>query len=168
MTDSDIAKTEDWFRRAIPQPSNKNFHTQLGCHLEEVAEMLEQLDSPYPLIRAALAQTRTQVEQLGNLLKGSNDLIEIRDEVEFMDSLQDQIVTAVGTGYMKGYDMAGGHGETNRSNFSKFDVQGSPILNEQLKIQKGPGYFKPNLLPFLKEKPNDPSNGYEPVGSGTA
>lgn len=153
MSDSDLTKTEEWFRRAIPQPSNKNFHTQLGCHLEEIAEMLEQLDSPYLLLSVALKQTRLQVQQLGNLLKGSNDLIEIRDEVEFMDALQDQIVTAVGTGYMKGYAMAEGHGEVNRSNFSKFDEDGSPIFNEQMKIQKGPGYFKPNLQPFLKETP---------------
>lgn len=151
MNDSDLGRTEEWFRRAVPQPTNKNFHTQLGCHLEEFAEMLEQLDSPYSFIKKAIERTRLQVQQLGNIMKEFDNLLEIRDEVEFLDALQDQIVTAVGTGYMKGYDMSSAHGEVNRSNYSKFDEDGNPIFNEQLKIQKGPGYFKPNLQPFLKE-----------------
>lgn len=43
--DTDIDKTYQWFREVYPWPSTKNFHTQLGVHFEEVAEMLESFSS---------------------------------------------------------------------------------------------------------------------------
>lgn len=35
-----IAAIKQWFTKAIPTPTDKNRAVQLGCHFEEVAEML--------------------------------------------------------------------------------------------------------------------------------
>ena len=38
--------------------------------------------------------------------------------------------------------------EVNRSNWSKF-VDGNPVFDENMKIVKGPNYFKPDLSKFF-------------------
>lgn len=35
-----IESIELWHKRARPEPTDKDFNVQLGCHLEEVVEML--------------------------------------------------------------------------------------------------------------------------------
>lgn len=47
-------------------------------------------------------------------------------------------------------DFYGAFNEVQRSNLSKLGADGKPIYNEAGKIQKGPNYSEPNLLPFLK------------------
>jgi len=39
--------------------------------------------------------------------------------------------------------------EIQASNMSKLDSDGKPILREDGKILKGPGYFKPDLSKFI-------------------
>lgn len=48
------------------------------------------------------------------------------DKKALLDALCDQIVTALGVGYMMGFDMEGALAEVNRSNYTKFttDEQG--------------------------------------------
>ena len=60
-------------------------------------------------------------------------------------SLCDQIVTAVGVAHCAGMKIVDGLHEVNRSNWSKFDENGEPILDETRKIIKGPNYTKPDL-----------------------
>lgn len=149
VTDSDLARTQEWFETAIPEPGKKNFSTQLGVHLEEIGEMFTQLSSDDTEIRQRMRFLEGFLTGFALVLKKTDAEIIVTDEKEFCDALNDQIVTAVGTGYMRGYDMPGSHGEVNRSNFSKFDENGNPILDSNKKIQKGLNYFKPNLTPYL-------------------
>ena len=87
-------------------------------------------------------------------LKGVESIDE-NQAVEILDSLCDQIVTAIGVGYMMGFDMVGALQEVNLSNWSKFDENGNPIFNENGKIVKGENYFKPDLAKFLKAGENE-------------
>lgn len=147
--DSDIARTAEWFKKAIPNPVSKNFHTQVGVHFEEVAEMMAALSSNDEGTRMALHYVKEAVKGLAEHLKASDNVLIVTDPKEFFDGLLDQIVTATGVAHMRGHDIAGGLAEVNRSNFSKFDENGNPILDNNLKVMKGPSYFKPNLEPYL-------------------
>jgi len=40
--------------------------------------------------------------------------------------------------------------EIQESNMSKLGEDGKPILREDGKILKGPGYFRPNISKFIK------------------
>ena len=151
MSDSDVQKTVDFFSKAYPDPKTKNFHTQLGVHFEEIGEMMDELTGLNPTSQYVLDNIKTAVKGFAQYLKENDNIYEVKLEnrVGFLDGLCDQIVTATGVGYMAGMDMVGGFGEVNQSNASKFDENGSPILDSNLKMVKGPNYFKANLEPFV-------------------
>jgi hypothetical protein len=93
-------------------------------------------------------QQNWDVEELQEMeieLKNGELLANITDRKEFLDSLADQVVTAVGAGYCAGMKTADAVAAVNRSNYSKFDKNGYPIFNKQGKIAKGADYAPPNL-----------------------
>lgn len=147
-----LLDTKTWFQKAVPEPSKKNFTTQLGVHYEEVVESLEELGANSTPVALLIHQAKTALSALADALKADEGSIVVPEGEQallFLDALCDQIVTATGTGHMLGYDMVGAMTEVNRSNFSKFDEQGNPIFNENKKIMKGPAYSKPVLAPYL-------------------
>ena len=154
--DSDIRRTVAFFEKAYPQPLDGNFHTQLGVHFEEIAEMVETLRGNDRLTQALLTQVLVATTALSMHLKGNAGAVSITDRISFLDGLCDQLVTATGTGYMAQMDIAGGFGEVNRSNFSKFGINGEPILDNNKKLAKGPYYFKPNLKASASVPPDRP------------
>lgn len=144
-----VQKAVLWFQTCYPEPKIKNLTTQLGVHFEEVAEMLDTLDSDTPALRALINDTAELLEILSNHLKQTNSGITIKCRKELLDALCDQIVTASGVGHMIGLDVAGGMQEVNRSNFSKFDENGNPIFDENKKVRKSALYTPPDLNPFI-------------------
>jgi len=144
-----IQRILDWFDEAKPEPSEKDFSVQLGVHIEEVVEMLNCFITEDIDIAMALGNAIHCLNVLSESLKANEGLIEINDPLGFLDSLNDQVVTAVGTAKFAGYDFLGSIKEVNDSNYSKF-VDGKAVFNEQGKIAKGPNYFKPDLQPFLQ------------------
>lgn len=138
----------NWFKKAVPEPNNKNIHTQLGVHFEEVAEMLLALsgddDQTEVLLHNAYLANHLLAEHLKNNVGALNLDMTTESKVELLDALCDQIVTATGVGYMLGMNLPMALEEVNASNYSKF-VNGEPIFNENKKIMKGPNYFKPSL-----------------------
>lgn len=150
MTSSSVctlANTEAWFRKAVPNPTSKNISTQIGCHLEEVAEMLNAITSNYPERASQIDALRAAIDHVGNLLKKDNKIV-IKDSVELLDSLADQIVTATGVGTFLGMNVPGALAEVNRSNYSKFE-DGEPVFNENKKVMKGKDYTPPDLTPYI-------------------
>jgi hypothetical protein len=139
-----------WFQRARPNPSSKDFHSQLGVHYEEVVESLQALDGKDPYTTGLIAQAEMHLHLLAEHLKASDNVVQPTDEVLFLDSLCDQIVTATGVGHTRGYEIIGAMNEVNRSNFSKFDDNGMPLYNENRKVIKGPNYSKANLTPYVR------------------
>lgn len=151
MSDSDIQKTVDFFSKAFPEPKSKNIHTQLGVHYEEIAEMTRALKGVDQKTQFLINMVSDANEALARYLKESDNVLDLSksDRVEILDGICDQIVTATGFGYMLRMDVAGGFGEVNRSNFSKFGENGEPIFDQNLKMIKGPSYFKPDLGKYL-------------------
>lgn len=138
----DIQEIIEWFKAAKPEPTEKDKATQIGCHFEEVSEMLTAL---------SCGSTADQVFKLAEIFYKKGMPIPMPSDWEnyLLDALCDQIVTAIGVGYMMGFDMAGALDEVNKSNWSKFK-NGVPVFDENGKIAKTDGYFKPDLAKFLK------------------
>ena len=142
-----ITQTKKWFEIAVPNPTSKNINTQIGCHLEEVAEMLNAITSKNLERASQIEALRAAIDHVGNLLKKDNNIV-IKDSVELLDALADQIVTATGVGTFLGMNVPGALAEVNRSNYSKFE-DGEPIFNENKKVMKGKDYTPPDLTPYI-------------------
>jgi len=140
-----VDQIELWHRRARPQPTEEDFSIQLGCHFEEIVEMIDTLDFSSDGVEYEVRSTRVALNALARMLKSGELAATINDRKEFLDSLADQVVTAIGAGYCAGMKTADAVAAVNRSNYSKFDKNGYPIFNENGKIAKGPDYAPPNL-----------------------
>jgi predicted HAD superfamily Cof-like phosphohydrolase len=74
--------------------------------------------------------------------------------VEIADALGDQLYILCGTILKHGMQhiIEDVFNEIQASNMSKLGTDGKPILREDGKILKGPGYFRPNLAKFIEVK----------------
>jgi len=136
---------ELWHKRARPEPDEKAFNVQLGCHLEEIVEMLVSLETNREA-EFLLWKITYDLHTLSTELKEGKVTMKLRDRLEFLDSLADQVVTAIGAGYCAGMKVPEAIDEVNNSNWSKFDQEtGLPIFNEHGKIIKGVAYKAPDL-----------------------
>ena len=89
-----IEKIINWFKAAKPNPTEKDKATQIGAHFEEVSEMMR-----------ALSCNSVQAEQISQEFYASDAIdkdIDGRDvalpenwQIELLDALCDQIVTAI-------------------------------------------------------------------------
>ena len=131
-----------WHKRARPEPTEKDFNVQLGCHIEEFVEMLDSLTiRGFPGFFKAI----DTIEEIAEKLKDGSLTVSSVDRGELLDSLADQIVTAVGVGHCAKMDMVAAVQEVNDSNWSKFNYKGFPEFDENGKVKKGERYRKPNL-----------------------
>lgn len=149
-----IERTKRWFELAVPTPTSKNFNVQLGVHFEEIHEMLAEVkpvdDADIETV-ILLAAASAVCKQLGDHLKTKGAVVTVPEEnrLLFLDSIADQLVTAVGCAHMQNMNVVSGLDEVNRSNFSKFK-DGFPIFNENGKIMKNTEtYSKPDLSPYI-------------------
>ena len=85
-----------------------------------------------------------ELEELKNAM-ASKDLLEVAD------ALTDILYVTYGAGHAFGINLDKCFDEVQNSNMSKLGSDGKPIYNESGKVMKGPDYFKPNLLKFLKD-----------------
>jgi predicted HAD superfamily Cof-like phosphohydrolase len=133
-----------WHEKARQFPSDADFQVQLGCHFEEIAEMFD-------VLRLTKGDERLfnvasmAMYKLANELKQGKLQVAIVDRHEFLDSLCDQIVTAVGAGHCTGMNVVEGCRSVNTSNWSKFGPDGEPIRDSNGKILKGSRYQPPAL-----------------------
>tara|TARA_E500000331_G_scaffold251018_1_gene241433 strand:+ start:1495 stop:1872 length:378 start_codon:yes stop_codon:yes gene_type:complete len=88
-----------------------------------------------------------------NLIKEELDELknafENKDFLEVADALTDILYVTYGAGHAFGIDLDKCFEEVQNSNMSKLGKDGKPIYNEDGKVMKGPGYFKPNLKKIL-------------------
>lgn len=136
---NELKQTLNWFKLAVPSPTDKNKSVQIGCFFEEVDEILQALDyKGYGSIEDLAYDYKT----------GADVTLTDQQRIELLDGLCDVVVTAVGVAHMFDMDILSAMQEVNRSNFSKF-VAGSPVFNEQGKIAKPDTYSPPNLEGFI-------------------
>lgn len=143
-----ITQTQKWFEIAVPNPTSKNISTQIGCHLEEVEEMLQTIYPNGSYDAELLQRAQDAITNLANHMKRKDDAYHIGVSTDLLDSLADQIVTATGVGTFLGMNVPGALAEVNRSNYSKFE-DGEPIFNENKKVMKGKDYTPPDLTHYI-------------------
>jgi hypothetical protein len=148
-----LSATLAWFDQARPQPTNKQFHTQLGVHFEEVGEMIDEI---FPLAGKAevlLHEARVALKALSAYLKTSEQAVTIHPEnrKDFLDAICDQIVTGTGVAAHAGFPVVEAMDEVNASNWSKF-VDGKALVDANGKIMKGPDYFQADLGQFVPKR----------------
>lgn len=144
-----ITKIVNFFNKAVPNPTSKNFNTQLGCDMEETAEMLQSLRGHSMETDEALKAFTNQVIEFANKLKTGEIKVEVENRVDFLDAICDKTVTSVGLAVYENMDVEKGLDEVAESNNSKFDLDGNPIFDQNMKIIKGPNYFKANLQQYV-------------------
>lgn len=139
-----ITKIKEWFEVAVPQPTEKNQAIQIGCNLEEVAEMLNVFNPMLGEYIDLYARSYKEWKTLDNIDWTDYKLIEL------LDALCDQIVTAIGVAHMFGFDIKNALAEVNKSNWSKFE-NGKPVFYKNGKIKKGKYYKEPELEMFINK-----------------
>lgn len=138
----------NWFKEAVPAPTPRNTTVQVGCHLEELHEMLDTLVCNDPEWEAL----KTMVFNVSYNLKKGTSKVGCLDLEGLLDALCDQVVTATGVAYMAGSDFDEALAEVNRSNWSKF-VDGKAVFDENGKIKKGANYVRPSIGKFVQAFP---------------
>lgn len=133
---------ELWHKRARPEPTDADFNVQLGCHFEEIEEMMTTIVTDD---EGVWHEVRSQIYALSKLLKLGELKVRVDDRKEFLDSIADQVVTGIGAAHCVGMKGAAACERVNASNWSKFDHNGQPIRDANGKIAKGPNYKKPEL-----------------------
>ena len=145
-----IEQIHNWFVAATPQDfTQKQYDTQVGVHFEEVSEMLEAVSGKDPESQAEIEKVHAIIKKFADDLKSGKVSVQVSDPEGLLDSVCDQVVTAVGVGTLSGMDVSGALQQVADSNDSKF-VDGKAIRHpETQKIMKGPDYFAPDLKPFV-------------------
>ena len=83
-------------------------------------------------------------------LKELKDAMKTKNILEVADALTDILYVTYGAGHAFGIDLDKCFEEVQNSNMSKLGDDGKPIYNEFGKVMKGPNYFKPNLIKYIK------------------
>ena len=80
------------------------------------------------------------------------DACDEKSLIDIADALGDQLYILCGTILRHGMQhiIEDVFDEIQSSNMSKLGEDGKPVLREDGKILKGPGYFKPDLTKFIK------------------
>jgi predicted HAD superfamily Cof-like phosphohydrolase len=148
-----ITNIRDWFETAKPDETRSvhDVQVQTGVHFEEIYEMIAEITPLSTETDVLLAKAKQAMKDLADHFKQSTDIVFIIDDdahVNYLDSLCDQIVTAIGTAHFMGYDISPAVEEVDASNWSKF-IDGQCIKDSNGKIAKGPDYFKANLKQFV-------------------
>ena len=107
-------------------------------------EMNPNLDEPTIDLRFRLMEEENQ-EYL--------EAAENNDIVEIADALGDILYILCGTILAHGLQdkIVEVFNEIQRSNMSKLDINGNPVIREDGKILKGPNYFKPKIKEILEK-----------------
>ena len=91
-----------------------------------------------------------RINLISEELEELKDAIKNNDLKETIDALTDILYVTYGAGHAFGVDLDKCFEEVQNSNMSKLGDDGKPIYNESGKVMKGPNYFKPYLLKFIK------------------
>ena len=137
--------TDEWFAAVLANdaPGTDRFPVQLGCHLEEVVEMLVELELEDELSQE-VETAAASLTKVAEALKSAKVEVGTKNEAAFCDSLLDQRVTGTGLLKMRGANVAESVARVDVANFTKFD-NGKPIYKEGGKVAKGPNFWNPEF-----------------------
>lgn len=146
-----ITDIANWFKKAKPEPTIDDLCVQIGCHLEEVAELLEALGLKDYDTHEQLTIDADHFKNKSKWALMKLTKLNYEQRIAIVDACCDTNVT--GTGVMVllgGVDVLGAQREVIRSNNSKM-VKGKFEFDENGKITKPDSYSEPDLTPFVKQ-----------------
>lgn len=149
---SNFQRTADWLTAAGKAPTKDDVSCQMGVHLEEIKEMLDEITlvSMTGISSAALQEVAAVLDAIAKNLKAGHVKIVVYDKVAFLDSLCDQSVTVDGLAFLSGFDKDGADADVLASNESKLNEDGTAVILPGGKIGKNPErYLAPYLVPFV-------------------
>lgn len=148
---TNFQRTAAWLHACGKERNQHSLSVQIGCHIEEFVEFLDQI----------------QLEDRGNhparLTVATDLLIRIADALKIghvragipavnreraLDALCDAEVTGNGVAYLAGFDKESADIAVMDANDAKL-VDGKPVILDGGKIGKPPGWKPANLRPFV-------------------
>ena len=93
---------------------------------------------------------QTHIMYLTENAEQADIFISTCDKLALLDALCDQVVTATGVAVLAGMDFEPALAEVNRSNYTKFNADGTPYIKPDGKIGKNPEtYQEPQLADYV-------------------
>ena len=149
---TNFQRTAAWLTACGKAPTPANLSVQIGCHLEEVVEFLDQIELMNSDAQAVhqLAVAAELLEKVGSALKSVQEIAHIPapNRERALDALCDMEVTGNGVAYLAGFLKDRADAAVLGSNDAKL-VDGKPVLKEGGKIGKPPGWVAPDLSKFV-------------------
>lgn len=135
-----------------PHIPDEPVHLALAVYHQEAARLAEELKAASAQAGGSQLLIRLQLiqEELAELAAGFIS----RDPVECLDALVDLSYVVDGTYLTTGlarYKVLGGR-EVHRSNMSKLDADGRPIISEAGRVVKSDRYSPPDLRRVMEER----------------
>jgi predicted HAD superfamily Cof-like phosphohydrolase len=134
-------------RRPFAAPSEvlamvASFHRAFGLPRQAVPS-LEGIERDLLALRTALLD-----EETAEFAEAANR----RDLIAMADALADVVYVAYGTAVTLGVDLDAVLREVHRSNMSKLDERGRPVLRDDGKVLKSPRYTRPDIGRVLEQQ----------------
>jgi predicted HAD superfamily Cof-like phosphohydrolase len=136
-------------------PNPRNPLAQLGEVLAQVLDFHEAFDlprEPLPTNRVADSLAQLRVRLLREEVEEFADAVERRDLVAIADALADVVYVAYGSAVTYGLDLDAVVREVHRSNMSKLDTNGRPLLREDGKVLKSERYRPPGIERVIEDQ----------------
>lgn len=145
-------RTAAWLHACGKDKSDANLSVQIGCHIEEFVEFLDQLELPDPhsMSTHSMMVAGHLLSELAARLKRRLEVVRVPEEgrERALDALCDMEVTGNGVAYLAGFDKVSADQAVLAANEAKL-VDGKPVILEGGKIGKPAGWKAPDLSPFV-------------------
>lgn len=143
---SNFERTKAWLQACGKQQNVQDVSTQIGCHIEEMAELLQTLRVDSDGWQRVLERAATDLHDIACEIKSGKRIGHIPQHlrVAVLDALCDCEVTGNGLAYLSRLDKNEADKRVLDSNDSKLEG-GKPVLLPGGKIGKGKDYKEPDL-----------------------
>lgn len=143
---TNFRRTANWLKACGKTPNPKDLDVQIGCHLEELAEFLDELRIVGSASdEEAITLASTHIKGVAHRLKQRRVGVMLASRVGALDALCDAEVTGNGVAYLARMDKEEADRRVLRSNDSKLNKDGTAVILPGGKIGKGPDYLPPFL-----------------------
>lgn len=153
MSLSNFQRTANWLHNCGKESNKLNaeaISVQIGCHIEEVCELLDNLSVSKEGYARLLQRCVIDLNALALKLKTGGVIAYIPEHLreDCLDALCDAEVTGNGIAYLAQMDKDEADDAVLTSNEAKL-VDGKPVILPGGKIGKPEGWKPPNLKPYV-------------------
>lgn len=140
--------TATWLAACGKEVGNEaHLSTQIGCHVEEIAEFLRTvyIESSTGITSTAMQELAAHLEACALVLKQGTAVAKIYDREAALDALCDTDVTGNGVAFLAGFKKTEADRRVIGANLDKFNPDGTPAILPGGKIGKREGWQPADL-----------------------